>query len=66
MDYILKQVRSRSPGKLCTIRYDKLYIDNTPYVYDEERREVLRYVAAEPRPASRNNYSSLENSYYSR
>jgi hypothetical protein len=37
-----------------------LYIDNTPYVFDEERNAVVRYFPPEnQRPVSRNNYSSL-------
>ena len=57
---IFSQIRSKSPAKKCVLRYDKLYIDNTPYVFDEERNTVVRYYPPEPaRPASRNNYSSL-------
>jgi hypothetical protein len=37
-----------------------LYIDNTPFVFDEERNSVVRFYAPEQqRPISRNNYSSL-------
>lgn len=55
------QIRAKSPQKKCTIRYDKLYVDNTPYVYDEERGTVVRYYAPEPlRSGSRTNYSSLD------
>ncbi len=53
-------MRSKSPTKKCILRYDKLYIDNTPYVFDEERNTVVRFYAPEAqRPLSRNNYSSL-------
>jgi len=37
----LRQVKTRSPNKRCIIRYDKLYIDNEPYVWDEEEARVL-------------------------
>ena len=40
-------------------------MDNTPYVYDEEKHEVVRYIAPEQqRPLSRNNYSRLDDGYY--
>ena len=40
-------------------------MDNTPYVYDEEKSTVVRYVAPESqRPLSRNNYSRMDDSYY--
>ena len=43
------------------LRYDKLYIDNTPYIFDEDRNSVVRFYAPEHnRPLSRNNYSSME------
>ena len=60
-----RQIRTKSPHKKCAIRYDKLYIDNTPYVYDEEKSQVVRYVPPESqRPLSRNNYSRMDESYY--
>ena len=59
---VLFQIRTRSPHKKCTIRYDKLYIDNTPYVWDEVQAAVVRYVPPESqRPLSRNNYSRWVN-----
>lgn len=61
----MRQIRTRSPHKKCTIRYDKLYIDNTPYVWDEVQAAVVRYVPPESqRPLSRNNYSRMDESYY--
>lgn len=56
----MREIRSKSPTKRCVLRYDKLYIDNTPYVFDEERNAVVRFFPPEnQRPLSRNNYSSL-------
>ena len=61
IDQFNLQIRAKSPHKKCAIRYDKLYIDNTPYVYDDERGTVVRYFAQEPlRSGSRTNYSSLD------
>ena len=61
IDQFNLQIRAKSPHKKCAIRYDKLYIDNTPYVYDDERNTVVRYFAQEPlRSGSRTNYSSLD------
>ena len=60
LDLIFFQIRTKSPHRKCTIRYDKLYIDNVPYVYDEQRNTVVRFYAPEPlRSGSRTNYSSL-------
>ena len=56
------QIRTKSPHRKCAIRYDKLYIDNVPYVYDESRGTVVRHYPQEPlRSGSRTNYSSLGN-----
>ena len=54
------QIRTKSPHRKCAIRYDKLYIDNVPYIYDDAQATVVRYYAPEPlRSGSRTNYSSL-------
>lgn len=61
LNKFMREIRAKSPHKKCAIRYDKLYIDNTPYVYDDERNTVVRYFAQEPlRSGSRTNYSSLD------
>lgn len=38
-----RQIRSRSPQKKCTIRTDKLFIDNHVYVWDEDKHEVVPF-----------------------
>ena len=55
------QIRSRSPEKKCTIRQDKLFIDNQMYVYDEDKHEVVRHARppSPPRAPSRN-YTNLD------
>ena len=61
------QIRTKSPHRKCAIRYDKLYIDNVPYVYDESRGTVVRHYPQEPlRSGSRTNYSSLGNKLYNK
>ena len=36
-------MRRKAPQKKCVIRYDKLYIDNEPYIFDECESKVVRY-----------------------
>ena len=38
------QVKRKAPQKKCVIRYDKLYVDNEPYIYDELESKVVRYI----------------------
>ena len=37
------KVKRRAPNRKCVIRYDKLYVDNDCFVYDESEGRVVRY-----------------------
>ncbi|XP_023327225.1 uncharacterized protein LOC111700521 [Eurytemora carolleeae] len=40
----MRKIKMRAPNKKCSIRYDKLFIDNQAYVYDEGEGRVVRHV----------------------
>jgi len=40
----MRFVKRKAPHKKCVIRYDKLYIDNQPYAFDEIEGKVVRYI----------------------
>ena len=44
IEYSFSQIRRKAPDKKCVIRYDKLYIDNEPYTFDEIEGKVVRFI----------------------
>ena len=44
IEYSFSQIRRKAPHKKCVIRYDKLYIDNEPYTFDEIEGKVVRFI----------------------
>ena len=44
IEYHFSQIRRKAPDKKCVIRYDKLYIDNEPYMFDETEGKVVRFI----------------------
>ena len=47
------QIKKKAPNKKCIIRYDKLYIDNDCYVYDEAEGRVVRFLPKAESPYNR-------------
>ena len=40
----MRFVKRRAPNRKCVIRYDKLFVDNDCFVFDEAEGRVVRWV----------------------
>jgi len=48
----MRRIKTKAPQKKCVIRYDKLYIDNVPYVYDDLEGRVIKFIPNQHRSDS--------------
>lgn len=49
----IRFIKKKAPNKKCIIRYDKLYVDNDCYVYDEGEGRVVRSLPKAESPYNR-------------
>jgi len=46
----MRFIKKRAPNKKCVIRYDKLFVDNDVFIYDENEGKVVRNLAKSVSP----------------
>ena len=47
------KIKRKAPNKKCIIRYDKLYVDNECFVFDEAEGRVVRFLPKAESPYTR-------------